>query len=177
MTFTVEDGTGLSDANALVDVAFVDNYANEMGLEAPNLAEGWGDDEEGTLDDDAIVLKKKQCIVHASRWLSSAYVWRYDPSTTTQSLAWPQAINTSLFAFPNTVQYAVAEAAIKIYQGIKLAADLARGGDIASEKVGPIAISYFEGAASGTTFTVIDNYLKGYTLGGANTTFIQTERL
>ena len=177
MTFTVEDGTGLEDANALVTVAFVDTFAEEMGRDAASLTDGWGNTNAGILDEDLVILKKKQAIIAASRWLSSAYQWINKPSTTNQALAWPQSIEPDAFAFPHAVKLAVSAAAIRIYQGINMAPDLARGGDIASEKVGPIAITYSDNASSETTYTEIDSYLRAYALSGSSTTFILTERL
>ena len=177
MTFIVEDGTGLEDANALVDVAFVDTFAEEMGEDSVALSDGWGNTDSNTLDEDGVLLKKQQSIIYASRWLSSAYTWVNQRSTALQSLAWPQAIGDAAFAFPIAVKFAVAEAAIKIYAGTRLDPDLARGGDITSEKVGPIEIHYGDNASGSTSFTAIDNYLRGLILGGTGTSFITTERL
>jgi len=171
MIFIVEDGTGRFDANALADVMFVDQYADDMGDIR------WGVDSEELLPEDQLI-KKQRAIVMASRWLSASYIWTGDKLVESQAFEWPRLLSDEAQArIPVEIKYAVAEAASRIYSGTNMAPDLARGGAVKSEKVGPIAITYNDDAATGTTFGIIDAYVRSYSMGGLNSMFITTERV
>ncbi len=172
MIFIVEDGTGRFDSNALVDVMFVDQYADDMG----DLR--WAADAATFADPDELTLKKQRAIVAASRWLSAGYIWKGERLIENQAFEWPRILTSGADAvIPREVKYAVAEAASRIYAGVELSPDLARGGQVQSEKVGPIAITYQDDATAGTTFGVIDAYVRAYSFGGLNSAFITTERV
>lgn len=174
MTFIVEDGTGKLDANALVDVSFVDRYADDMGITS------WGvNDVVPPLAADLLLIRKQRAIVVGSRWLSSAYVWRGNQRNVDQALEWPRTMSqTSVdYIIPARIKQAVAEAAIRAYAGIVLNPDLERGGQVLSEKVGPVAVTYGENAPGGVEFTGIDALVREWSLGNRNTQFIYTERV
>ena len=172
MTFIVEDGTGKLDANALVDVSFVDRYADDMGVTV------WGENA-ALLPPDLLLIRKQRAIVVGSRWLSSAYVWRGTPMNGDQALEWPRTMSqiSREYIIPARVKQAVAEAAIRAYSGIVLNPDLERGGEIISEKVGPIAVTYGANAPGGVEYTGIDALVREWSLGSRNTQFINTERV
>lgn len=172
MTFIVEDGSGRIDANALVDVSFVDRYADDMGVSS------WGLNEE-LLAPDLLLIRKQRAIVVGSRWLSSAYIWRGYPRSVDQALEWPRTMiqTPADYVIPQRVKYAAAEAAIRAYVGIEMSPDLDRGGMILSEKVGPIAVTYSEDAPGGVEYTVVTSLVREWSLGSRNTQFITTERV
>lgn len=171
MIFIVEDGTGRFDSNALADIRFVDQYADDMG----DLRWGYDLPE---LDPEDQILKKQRSIVAASRWLSASYIWKGSRAVEAQAFEWPRSVEQDEVPWiPVQIKYAVAEAASRIYAGINMSPDLARGGEVKSEKVGPIAITYKDDAIAGTTFGIIDSYVRAYSLGGLNAAFITTERV
>lgn len=74
MAFTVEDGTGVPDANAYIDTAFLVEYFGERGVTF-------------TEDDDA----QKTWIVQATDYIQSVFGWRLigTPMTAEQGLHFP----------------------------------------------------------------------------------------
>lgn len=78
MALTVEDGTGLADADAYVSLVEVLNYATDYGL-ADWSAVG--------VDDAA----REVAIRKATEYLDTVYVWNDDPLVSTQALGIPTA--------------------------------------------------------------------------------------
>ena len=76
MAFTVEDGTGLPDANSYVDVDFADSYFQERGITA------W------TGGDEA----KQAWLIQATDYIEQVFAWRFVgvKMTEEQGLAWPR---------------------------------------------------------------------------------------
>lgn len=75
MALTVEDGTGLADADAYVDVAFVDAYAANYGKT----------DWEGL----ASQTDQEMHIRRATQFVDNNYLSGFQPLTSTQRLAFP----------------------------------------------------------------------------------------
>ncbi len=88
MAFVVEDGTGLTNANAYIAVAFADAYFADRGIEA------WSD-----IDDSAI---KQQAIVRATDYLDLRYrdAFKGDPATDAQALLWPRVAERASCVLP-----------------------------------------------------------------------------
>lgn len=106
-TFVTEDGTGLTSANALSDVAFVDTWARENGN--PN---SWLN---------ASDAAKKDAIRRASRWLSTKRTWDGQKVQQNQGVAFPRfglydedGYPIASNAVPLRIKQAMAVAAIKI---------------------------------------------------------------
>lgn len=102
MALTVEDGTGLADANAYVDVAFVDAYAQDYGKTA------WSN----TLS----APQKEVHIRKATQFVDNVYLNDFKPSRKEQRLAFP-AVEASIRGYkvegiPVQLKEAVAELAI-----------------------------------------------------------------
>lgn len=111
MALVVEDGTGLVNANAYVDVAFADAYHRER------CSDGWR----------GPTSKKEAAIIRATEWIDLTFdfvgdrVNQGDPngSTSPQALAWPRAGVFHADGFfvqddevPEAVKRATAEAAL-----------------------------------------------------------------
>ena len=78
MAFVVEDGTGLNNANALIDVAFADNYHSDRGRAS------WAAFN---------TTKKQQCIIAATDYIEKRFGRKFKGSKTfplQQALYWPR---------------------------------------------------------------------------------------
>ena len=136
MALTVEDGTGLSTADALVLLSYCDTYHSDRGNST------W------TGDDEAV---KEPAIRRASFFLSNSFDWMGFPlNARTQALAWPRsgvvdqygyAIETS--EIPKEVQQACAEAALReLVTPGSLTPDYTATERLESASVGPISVKY-----------------------------------
>jgi len=135
MPFTVEDGSGKSDANAYVSVAFVDAWFSEQGGH-----DTW--DAAGSED-------KQHSIVRATRYIDQRFASLFPGHRThrTQALEWPresvpdgdsdQWINSD--QIPSALQRACAEYAARAAAG-DLLTDPAESREVSEEQktVGPI---------------------------------------
>ena len=122
---------------------------------------------EGVDGRDAIITAKEAAIRKGSRFLDANYAgrWRGKKAASSQKMAWPRKAvyddDGYLFdsaAIPDCVADAAAEAALRAYSG-DLLPDLERGGKVASEAVGDLSVSYFEGASGATEYPLIDGLL------------------
>ncbi len=113
----VEDGTGLTAADALIDVAYADAYHAARG-------NAWA----GT------TTEKEQAIVKATDYMRTM-AWIGSPLTETQALPWPRYG----YGIPDTIKRACAEYALRA-RTAALDADEPAGAPIISEtsKVGPL---------------------------------------
>jgi len=152
MAFVVEDGTGLSNSNAYISVSFYDTYIADRGIVVAA----------------STTAQKEQAIVVASDYLDTQFIFLGSKKLSTQAMEWPRTgvIDiTSGQAIPSTivppiVQRTVAELVAKIRNGEVLLQDLARGGEVKSESVGPISVTYKDSAPAGITYR-ITGLLKG----------------
>jgi hypothetical protein len=137
MSFTVEDGTGLENANALIDVAFADAYFTDRGIAA------WTGDTETV---------KKPAIVRATDYLNNRFKFLGTKYKEEQALEFPRVYDGDP-QMPVKMKQAVAEYALRALTTV-LAPDPtvdATGGKVVEkkEKVGPIEEStrYEEGVS------------------------------
>lgn len=153
MTFVVEDGTGLTTANAYVTTAFVDSYASDRGLTA------WT----GT------ATEKEQKIVLATQYVDVRFGSRFanKKNTTTQALEFPRNSETTL---PVKLQQAIAEYAIRATT--PLMPDPSSSGRTAIEEtkeLGPLKKS-FKYQITGSTITrsipLADSMIRTLLIGG-----------
>lgn len=139
MAFVLEDGTGLSNSNALIDVAFADTYFGDRGIVA------W-------TGDDATV--KQPAIVRATDYICKRFKFLGDKYLETQALEFPRVYDDADDPqMPVKMQQAVAEYALRALTG-ELAPDPTTddtGGRVLEkfEKVGPLEerTRYSEGTA------------------------------
>lgn len=173
MAIIVEDGTGRADSEALCSVAFADAYHAGRGntLWAPLLA-----------------AEKEAAIRRAVDYMQQTYRlrWAGYRVTDTQALDWPRynvprqdsgSYSGNIGSFgrlgsyypanivPIEVQRANAELAFKAASG-ELLGDV--DPPVASEKVGPIEVSYFQGDNKTKRYPAIDRLLMPFLSGGGN---------
>lgn len=158
MALIVEDGTGLSTAEAYISVADADTYFAAYGAPAEWTASTTG--------------QKETALRIGCQYLDAKYAGRYKGTRTneTQALAFPRAdiIDNDDFGIdddviPVDLGRANAEAALRQRQGTDLLADQDEPSSIKREmvKVGPITedISYESPKSSIPSFPKIDRLL------------------
>ena len=176
ITLTVEDGSGLADANTYVSQADADAYfANRANA-------SWA-----AATDDA----KAAALIQATQYLDARYTFKGVRLTETQALEWPRQeppfvasvgvwrdvfeVPSDFLAWPvQRVKDACCEAALRALTG-----PLYKDQDSAivlSEKVGEIAVSYAEAARNGgqVRIAIVDDLLRRYVTGsGANVALVR----
>ena len=147
MALVVEDGTGKSNANAYVDVASVTSYAADRNYTA------WAG---------YSTPVQEAAIIAATFYLDSKYIFIGQKATAAQALAWPRVgasdvndgVDYAANSIPLSLRRAVMELAVKAGAGTNLMPDLAHGGQVKSESVGPISVTYMDNADPTTKFMV-----------------------
>lgn len=165
MALTVEDGTGLADADAFITVSFADSYHTARGNST------WTDESDDSL--------KEAAIVRASMWLSETFIWKgYPVQQRDQSLSWPRSyvIDEEGYSIDNDVvpveiQKATAELARQelvspnSLKPVYTAQDRKR-----SVQVGPIRVEYDLSRTSAESarpvLLAVDNLIRGLTKPG-----------
>lgn len=130
MAFTVEDGTGLADANAYISVAFADTYFLDRGNAT------WAA---------ALTADKESAIVRSTDYLDKRFGLKYKgvKESSAQGLEWPRAgaIDNDGYLFddvPRNLEKATAEYAVRALS-LVLAPDNSNSGvKTTRKKVGPI---------------------------------------
>lgn len=150
MPLTVENGTGLSDADSYITVAAFKAYADDRGYSYAGYTDTQIEQKLrlGTQYVDTIQRYKAQRLV-ASQSLEFPRLELYD---------WSGILVEGV---PLRVKNATAELAFRALSG-ELYADLDRGGQVQSESVGPISVTYKDGAPVGKFFTFAMNLLEPY---------------
>lgn len=168
MAITIEDGTGLTAADAYLAVADVDTYFAKRGDET------WADQDTAT---------KEAAIVRATFALDSKYRenWKGVRKTAAQALAWPRIAkkdSTELIeddegydvasdSVPQAVKDATAEVALIELTTRFVTQEVTRDDMVKKEVIGPLSTEYFDGAPSGILFPHIDGILDVVTTGSA----------
>lgn len=157
MALTVEDGTGLSDADSYIELTFADSYHSDRGNSA------WADASES---------EREQALRKAVDYIDTAYRFRGIRLEEDQALEFPRddlydRAGRKVEGVPAAVKHAQAEAAL-----VLLSQDLysvaKRGGRIARVRVGPIEEQYEGGAAARPDPQKVTALLSGLTTGGAS---------
>lgn len=158
MAFTVEDGTGIANANSLVSVAFADNYHAERGNS------GWTDIADETT--------KQQLLIKATDYFVDKFglVLLGDPVASGQALPYPRYVYISgvktNVGNPIGLQRGIAELAL-IAKTTPLVPSVTRGKK--RVKIGPIDIEYDGSSPVATQFTAavmkFAPYLSSYASG------------
>lgn len=165
MALVTEDGTGKTDAESYISVTDADTYFTNRGDTVWTAL--------GTPAKEAALRK-------ATDYMVATYGMRWGGMrmTTTQALDWPRAYVPFRDApvgygasqpyydddtVPVAVQRACAELAVRAS-----AADLAPdvGAQVKSETVGPISVTYADGARQSDTYRAVDAMLSAYLKGG-----------
>jgi hypothetical protein len=146
MALVHEDGTGKADAESYVSVTDANAYHT-----ANNNATWTGAD-----------AVKEAALRKATRHLDGLVRWPGWKKTAAQALAWPRsgAHDREEYAIddasvPSVVKSATAELALRALSA-ELAPDLARGGAVKRQKVGPVEREFDEHAPGGTSRPWLD---------------------
>jgi len=151
ITIVVEDGTGVENANAYVDVAAVRAYAEQRGVTLP-------------ADNDEVAAM----IIKATDYLESfACEYQGYKTDAAQSLEWPrECVIISCTAFPNNeipkqLKSAQSAAVIAQSQGLVLQPNITAADYVTEETVGPITTKYANPIQAGISpqFTGIESLL------------------
>jgi hypothetical protein len=153
----VEDGTGKPDAESYASVAAADLFHSARGNAA------WA----------ALSTSAKEINLRkATDWLGERFStrWAGYRSTSTQALDWPRAgvcidrVLIAANALPVPLVRATMELALKAIDG-PLTAD--ESAQVKSETVGPLSVTYADGARQQTRFAAVENTLSPL-VGGSN---------
>jgi hypothetical protein len=169
-TFVVEDGTGLSNANALITVA-----------EANQIIENFGDSIDWSDSEDA---EKENAIRESTRYLNFNYIWDGTKTYSTQSCQWPRfevydedynAIDSDVI--PDRIKEACAYLALKVIEGETLLPDFENESKIKKTKdvIGPITEEreYVVGENPDKTYQIADRLVEPFVING--NTFYSTD--
>lgn len=150
MALIVETGTGLANAEAYVSVEDLRAWATGRGF---------------TIAGSDTVCE--QALRAAAQWIDTR--WRYKGTrlTAEQALEFPRAglADWSGFAVtgvPKRVKDATCELAYRAAAGTSLLPDAERSAYAKSKTVGPISVTYADGAPQSTTFVVAERLLQPY---------------
>lgn len=152
MAFEVEDGSGLAGANSYLSVDAADDYWADRANAV------WAAKTEP---------EKKAALIKATDYLVRRYrgQWKGSRTTTAQALDWPRAgveneecVTLPSNAVPGEVAAATAELAYRALTET-LMPDLARGGKIKEQTVGPITTVFMDGAPAVTSYQAVDGLL------------------
>jgi hypothetical protein len=152
MALIVEDGSGLPNSNAYVDIPYVSNYLLGEQLEV------WEELEEP---------EQETAIIKATRYIDSLEFFG-TRKTLEQGLSWPRSNVTyedfEITGVPTAVKKATAEAVGLILEGAEFFSDEADKETIA-EKIDTIAVTYKQSSSSdtkaATKYEVLNKILKG----------------
>lgn len=152
MALTVEDGSGLADAESYVSVADCSTYCTARGLTFSS----------GTTENKEAALRR------ATAYIDGAYGPMFlgrRRNGRDQALQWPriEAYDDSAEeyidqdAVPVEIVHATCEAAVReLATPGSLNPDLKRGGAIKSVKAGSVAVEFMGNAPADTTYRIID---------------------
>jgi hypothetical protein len=143
---TIEDGTGLSNAQSYIDVAGVTAYFTLRG-------------NAGYIPADADIIK-------AMDYLESVYSTSFigEPLNDTQALSFPRVYNYAEL-YPIAIKNAVCELALKASVS-ELMPDTDQR--VTSEAIGSIKVTYAEFATQQKQYSAVYNILKPYLSGSLN---------
>ena len=146
----VEDGTGLSNADSFVSVAYADTYFTTRGVTA------W-----------ASLTNKEALLIKATDYIEAVYSesWKGVTLNDTQSLSFPRIIDDAT-VYPDRLLKAVCELALKANDG-DLLVDVEQR--TIEEKVDVITVKYAEYSDQKTQYSMVYGLISPYLLStGAN---------
>lgn len=146
----VEDGTGLPDADSYITIDEFKTYAASYGIDI-------------SAYDDAKI--ETSCRV-GTMWVDTAYRYKGTKLNAMQALEFPRNGCTDWSGYPVVgvparVKQATAYMTAQANAG-PIYTDVDHGGMIKSEAVGPISVTYMDGAPSQKTYTTANNLLAPY---------------
>lgn len=157
MALLVEDGSNVAGAESLASVAYADTYHSNRGNTA------WAA---------LATAAKEQALRKSTDYMGQKYrlLWAGYRTNTDQPLDWPRSLveikdvnyigtYVDQDSVPDEIKKACCELALMSLNG-SLAPNVER--ETASEKVGEISVSYFQGSTLHTVYRAIDLMLKPY---------------
>jgi hypothetical protein len=149
MALIVEDGTGKPDAEAYIAVADADAYFAARGKA-----------EWAALDASA----KEAALRNGADYMGAEYGqrWKGCRSTSVQALDWPR---TASDAIPKVIARANAELALRSLLGDLMPDEDAQ---VTQEVVGPLSVTYAQGARQAPRFAFVDNLVGPWLSGGVS---------
>ncbi len=160
MALTVEDGSGVTDADSYVSLDEADQY-----LEDKCEAQEWANTE---------VEEKEEILRFASMFLDGSYSWKGSRSVEQQGLSWPRkevrvdGITLSSTKVPDRIKKAVFELALKTAKAPIL--EDVDSAPIKKESFGPFSIEYGSTENGGQKkFAMVDFLVSPYVQGGGGT--------
>ena len=166
-TFIIEDGSGKSDANALISIN-----------EADQITENYGNSSDWS---GALQAIKENAIRETTRYLCVYYQWKGWRVYTTQALQWPrqwcyddEGNYVDIDVIPEKIKEACAYLALKVVEGKILLEDFENAAKVKRTKdvIGPLTeeIEYVIGEEPGTDWQVADQLVAPYIETKVNTT-------
>lgn len=154
MALTVEDGTGVADADSYLSLAAADTYHSDRSQS----------DWTGT---DAA---KEGALRRASTYLDTRWRFKGAQESSAQGLEWPRTgvvdwSGHDVSGLPTRVKHACAELAVRALT-TNLYEDLDRGGAVKSESVGSISTTYMDDAPRHRVYEIAERLLAPYLTGG-----------
>lgn len=164
MSLIVEDGTGLSTAEAYISVADAGTYLGNRGDTS------WAA---------ATTAAKEAALRAATDYMIQTFrpLWQGYRMTQAQALDWPRAgvvvdgFEVATDVVPTEVARACAEYALRVLAGDELLPDRASGGQVVRERVDVIETEYLPGSSPAPSFPAVDRMISpflSYLSGGAN---------
>ena len=137
----IEDGSGMSNSESYIDVAFADAYFLKRGITE------W-----------AGLTNREQLIIRAMDYIENNYTYQGTKLLSTQSLQFPRLINGET-VYPIALKNAVCELALKSNEE-DLLQDISKS--VISEKVGELEVKYDSNQDDNKIFTKANQYLAPY---------------
>lgn len=154
MTLIVEDGTGVAGAESYASVTDADSYWSARG---------------NTVWAGLTQTQKDQALRSACAYMEAIYMgkWKGRRVSSLQPLSFPRSgIVVDDVQYVNTVPSAIRDANIELALRSSDSALMEdQGAQVASETVGPISVTYAQGARQGTRYAYVEALLQPFLIG------------
>ena len=151
MAIEVEDGSGKSNAESYIDLAYLSAYAAKRGLDITGITEA--------------------NIIKAMDYFESGYLFKGTKLKETQALAFPRYINNEV-VYPIRIKNAICELTIKS-KSAELLADSERL--TKSEAIGDIKVEYSEYSKDEISYNFVYNLIMPWLLNsGSSASIVRT---
>lgn len=150
MSLVVEDGSGLATAESYATVDELRTWASARGVTV-------------SADDTGC----EQALRAAAQWIDTRWRYKGVQLTADQVLEFPRSglvdwSGRAVTGVPKRVKDAACELAYRAATGTSLMPDAERSAYAKSKTVGPISVTYADGAPQSTTFVAVERLLQPY---------------
>lgn len=156
MAFVVETGSGSSSSNSYVSVADADSYFTDRNVST------WG----------ALSTPAKQAaLLYATAYVDANFDFPGYLQASEQALDWPRSgaydnETRILTGIPQKLKDAVCELAL-VHANTEALNTTFEGSNVKSEKVGSIAVEYFQGGSQGASYPFLEKLLGSIIITGS----------